>query len=482
MILRIFIQRIPKQTIFYFLFLPVLLSSCTSAPRKQEIKQNFPVPENWSFQSAKTIKGDSLWWTEFNDGKLDKILDEAFANNYNLQIAALNVGNAAAQAKIAGAPVLPQLDLSANSSKRKQNFIGFPIPGGEGKVLSSTTLTYGLSLNLNWEIDLWGKLRANHAAAIAGVQASQADLWGAGLSLAGQVCKTWFAAVEAQKQLALSEANLKNIQMSTEQVRKRYESGLTSSLDLRMSLSNQAMLKSTLNIRKSQYESIVRQLETLLGRYPSASVDLSGYLPRIKEEVPAGLPARLISRRPDLVSAERLLASANSSVHSAKGALYPGISITGSGGTTTKDLKDLLNGDFSIWSLAGNILQPIFNRGRIKAGVDIAKNSASIAYAQYARAVLNAFAEVENALANENFLKDRQMALETAAAQSIAARKLAEDRYAGGLSSLITLLEAQRSAYDSESQLLTVKRERLDARIDLHLAMGGSFDREKINK
>ena len=471
---------------FYLAAVLMLLTACASAPKQQDGALEIEVPESWSAITMDSGDTDTLWWKGFQDDKLEAVLSEAFDNNYNLQIAGANVRAAFAQAKISGADLYPQLSLSGDGSRRKQNFIGLPItssndgapslPGFNDGVLTSTSTAYGISINLSWELDLWGRIRNQKSAALAEVQAVTADYRGAQLSLAAQVCKAWFAAVEAKRQVELAQATVDNLETSNNQVRRRYESGVTGSLDYRLSLSNLAQSRAILNLRKSVYDNTLRQLEILIGRYPSATLDHAGDLPVITESVPAGLPAVLISRRPDLVAAERRLAGSYANIKSAKAALYPRLSLTASGGTSSNQLSDLVDGDFSVWSVVGNILQPLFQGGRLRANVDLSKARADIALAQYGLAALNAFAEVESALSNEQFLSQRQANLEDATEQSLAARNLAEDQYARGLTDFITMLESQRSAYESESNLLAVRRERLDARIDLYLALGGGFE------
>ncbi|MFQ5674945.1 MAG: efflux transporter outer membrane subunit [bacterium] len=460
--------------------IPLLLSSifvfsCASAPKRKNLDTSVDVPQTWSRGLLTEAQIDSAWWNEFNDPKLNETLGKVFSRNFNLAIAAANLQTAAAQATIAGAPLLPQVNLSADGRRSKQNFIGFPIPGAEKRVLSTTINSFGLAMNLSWELDLWGRLSADKAAAVAQLQASQADLVGAALSLAAQTSKAWFAAIEAKRQVDLSRATVDSWQLSNQQVKRRYESGLTSSLDYRLSLSNLAIAQANLATSESQYEGALRQLEILLSQYPSANLALSDDLPQVSKQVPAGLPVDLLSRRPDLAAAERRVAAATSTVASAKRALLPRISLTGSGGTSSNQLSDLLSGDFSVWNIAGNILQPIFQGGRLRANVKLAKSQAEVALFNYQQSALNAFAEVENALANERYLSQRQTALEEATRQALAARDLAESQYGRGLIDFITMLETQRSAFETEKQLLTVRRQRLDARIDLYLALGGGF-------
>ena len=468
-----------KLTLFIVSALNLL--SCASSPPRQELEMDVDMPNSWATEVA--MKKDSIdvaidWWTEFADTNLNNLVEEALQRNLNLSIAAANLEAAAAQAVIAGASLYPQADMSVNGARRKQNFIGMPFPGSEDKVLSSTSTTFGVSLNVSWEIDLWGRIRAEQSAAVSQFQASQADYIGTQISIAAQVCKAFFTVVTARKQLELSQATHDNWKLSTQQVNQRYLSGLSSSLQYRLSLSNLSLAEASLASNRAQLDIAKRQLELLLKRFPSASIETREDLPEVVSDVPSGIPADIISRRTDLVAAERRLASADMSLKSAERALYPRISLTGSGGTSTADLKNLINGDFGVWTLAGNLLQPIFQGGRLRANVDFKEAQTKMNVAEYERTVLNALAEVENALTNEYYLSERERALKKAAEHSLGARNLAELQYSRGVSDFLTMLESARSAFDTESRYINARRERLDARIDLYLALGGGFSIE----
>ncbi|HCR18468.1 MAG TPA: transporter, partial [Candidatus Latescibacteria bacterium] len=227
--------------------------------------------------------------------------------------------------------------------------------------------------------------------------------------------------------------------------------------------------------RRMLLNKAVRQLEIMLGRYPSAELAPSESLPVVPDGIPSGIPGSLVSRRPDLVAAERRLAASLARTKQAKRALYPRISLTSSVGTSSADLNNLLTGDYSVWNLASNLIQPLLQGGRIRGAIDLAGAQDQQSLALYIHSVLNAYAEVESALSAEEFLRRREASLEIAAEQSMAARRLAESRYARGLSDLITMLDSQRRAYESESQLIAVRRQRLENRIDLHLALGGGY-------
>ncbi len=460
------------------LFSTLVLTACASAPPRKQVSLDFQPP----VEQQAPARIDSAWWRAFDDDGLNQILSEALSRNGDLAVAAANISAAAAQAKIAGAPLFPQLSGSLAGSKDKRNFIGFPIPGSSGNVLSTTTVSYGLSLNLSWELDLWGRLSAEKAAAVAQMQAAQADYVGARLSLAAQVCKVWFAATESKRQLQLAQATVENWSLAQERVVQRYQSGLTTSLDVRLSQSNLARAQADLSARKFQYERTLRQLETLLWRYPAAEMAPRNDLPVITTEIPEGLSANLLNRRPDVAAAERRLAAAGASVSGAKRALLPQIRLTGSSGTSSNALSDLLNGDFSVWSIAGNLLQPIFQGGKLRANVALTQSREAMAMMQYQSTALQAFAEVENALSSQSHLQEQERALQVAAEQALAARQLAETQYSSGLIDFITMLETQRAAFDTERQLLNAKLQRLQARIDLYLALGGGFEVENDKK
>ena len=221
-------------------------------------------------------------------------------------------------------------------------------------------------------------------------------------------------------------------------------------------------------------------MEVLLGLYPGRNLVFPEQLIATPVEIPAGLPAELVSRRPDLVAAERRLTASQQRLKGARAALYPRLSLTASGGTSSSGLTDLVDGNFSVWSLAGNLVAPLFQGGRLRAGVDLAAAGIDENLAGYIGAALRAYSEVESTLAAEEFLAERVSALEKATEQSRAATKLAFDRYRNGLEGYITVLDSQRRTFEAESAWIAGRRERLDNRVDLYLALGGGFNPEPI--
>jgi multidrug efflux system outer membrane protein len=465
--------------------LATLLAGCVAAPERRQPETGITPPESWAAAETDHNAPRDEWWKELNDPVLPLLIEQAIAHNWDLQAAAARVERATAQARIAGADLKPGVNASLRRLRQKQNFAGSPI--GEalglppGEVPAFTTTSTGLSLDTSWEIDLWGRLRAGAKASVAEMQAAEADLRGARLSLAGQTAKTWFAVSEAKQQVLLTGDSVESFRTVAEQVRSRYEQGLSPSLELRLALSNMETAQALLAVRREQLDRTTRRLEMLLGRYPGGSLlgDYQpGELPPLPGSVPAGLPAELIARRPDIVSAERRLAAADQRLLQTRRALYPRLTLTASGGYATQEFSDLLDGDFGVWSLLAGIAQPIFQGGRLRAGVDAAKATGHEALAGYANTLLRAYSEVESALAAERQLVEREMHLANAAEQLVAARRLAEDRYRSGLGDYLTVLESQTRALTAQIELITARRSLLDNRVDLHMALGGGFEED----
>jgi len=455
------------------LLLLLVAASCVKAPPRTEPDVGVDVPEEWSADDVATGEIDGDWWESFDDANLDELIDLALERNWDLQAAVARVERAEAQARIAGADLKPGIDAGLNAGQQKVNFPGFPISG------SNTFSRYDASVNVFWEVDLWGRLRAGARAAVADVQASESDLRGVRLSLAGRTAKLWFAIAEAQEQAELSRSSAESFRNVADQVRSRYEKGVRPALDLRLALSNLTAAEASLELRKNQLDALIRQLEVLIGDYPDRDLEeafaIEDLLPT-PPPVPAGLPADLVARRPDLVSAERRLAAADQRLVAAKRSLYPRLALTASGGAATEEFGDLLNGDFSVWSLAANLAQPIFQGGRIRANIAGSAATREEVLAIYAGSVLQAYAEVETALASERFLRERERHLAASVHQLVAAERLADERYRYGVGGYLELLESQTRSFITQSELLTVRRQRLENRVNLHLALGGGFE------
>ena len=467
--------------LLWSLLLGPLLAACTSSPKDRSANISFETPEQWSTRAA-TNQVINEWWATFGSSNITQLVIEALHHNHDLEIAAARLAAAEAEARIAGAELTPSLGIGFDANRGQRNFIGFPIPGSDSNVLTTQSTAYGVAFNSSWELDLWGRIRSGKTAATADAEAAEHDLRGARYSIAAQTVKAWLTVIESVQQLSLAQKTVQSYKVTANQIRERYLAGLRSSLDLRLADTTLSSAQATLGDRQRQFDRAIRQLEILLGRYPSGTAATEADFPTRLPSIPAGLPSELLARRPDLKAVEQRLAAADARVFQAKASLLPRISLTASGGTSTAELVDLISSDFGVWTLAGNMTQPLLQGGRLRAGVHLAKARARQAMAQYQKSALAAFAEVESALAAEQYLQSRETNLARATDQAKSALRLARDRYVSGVEPFLSVLESQRRAFDAESLLIAVKRQRIENRVDLHVALGGGFEEDLRNE
>ena len=443
-------------------------SGCVSSPDRTP-GPSIDLPSEWTAASDANTRAPEAWLEDLNAPQLHPLVTEALRNNPNLQTTAARFEQSIAEARIAGADLAPHAGLGLNTARQKINTFG---PQSTGGVRFEN---YELNLNVRWELDLWGRLRDGTSAALAEVEARQAELNAARLSLAAQVAKSWLNYSEAYQQVALAEKTARSYQENLQTLETRFRRGLAEGLDLRFIRTQAAAAEADTHTRRRTLDQAARSLEVLLGRYPSAKLDAATDFPSLPTAIPAGLPAELLARRPDLVAAERRLAAMDKEVRAARKELLPRISLTGSTGTASQSLGDLLNGDFSVWSLAANLTQPIFQGGRIRANIDRTQSLREQAAAGYRNAALQAFLEVETTLAAEAFLKNEYAHLARAADEAAAAEAQAWERYRNGTIEFLNVLDIQRTAATTQSRMIALRNALLQNRVDLYLALGGPF-------
>jgi len=418
------------------------------------------------------------------DQVLKGLIEEVKENNWDIKKAAIRVETAAANAKIAGSKKFPILNTRVEGRRAQQAFIGFPFgeesgSGGDADIAKALSNNFGASLNVSWEVDLWGRIRAGQEAYIAEVQAAAEDLRGVASSLAAQTAKIWFALLEANKQIVLSEKGLASFSETHRTLRDAFESGGGSASQVRVASADVETARALLEDRRAQKRAAQRQIEILLGRYPAAAVQSIGGFPEMPPPPPPGVPSGLLMRRSDIIAAERRLTATHRRIKEAKLALFPQVQLTGSGGVASSALRELTNSGLSVWSIAGGFGQQIFRGGEILGNLKLRKLAESEAYIDYQRAVLNAFGEVETRLDNEVVLRRREEALRAAEEDLIAAFARSMDEYRRGVGDSTTLLLTQRQMLSVRSQVLTLRRMRLNNRVNLHLALGGSIEKKK---
>lgn len=433
----------------------------TSPALKKEAFSHAGTPPQWAVSSS---SGDvpAGWLSLFEDAQLEELVAEAMRYNSDLRAAASRVDQAAGLVGAAGGQLYPAVTVSGKGS---------PGPGSDGTGINFITAL------ASWEIDVWGRLRAGKAAEDSRFAAARADYEFARQSLAALVAKSWFMAVErslrerAARQMVQSSRDLLAL------VKDRKDQGRSSDQDVALAAAELGTYRDTLLELEDANTQLKRTLEVLLNRYPSAEISLREDLPAVKTSVPAGLPSDLLERRPDIIAAERRVASAFFKKEEARANMLPQFSLTGSLGAVDSEVFQRIS-DFSnpTGGLGGGLLAPLFRGGALRAQVRVRNAEQKEAVAQYAGAALRAFQEVENALASEKKLSERVIVLEQVAKDHETAVNLAELQYEVGKIDLLSVLQQRLRLFSARMSLLRVQGERLVQRVNLHLALGGDFE------
>jgi len=453
----------------------VMASSGCVRPAGSHLDQHgVQSPDQFGGQASETVPFEDGWVADFKDDSLETLITEALEHNYNLKAAAARVEAAHASFQSANAGWKPTLNLSQNDSRTKTVFNPFA-----GTLQSRYINRFDLGVNLSWELDVWGRLRSQSRAALADLEAAETVYMSAYLSLAANTAGAWFNLVESELQVRLNEETLESFEANLQVVEESFRRGIPNrALDVRLTRANVESARSNLALRKRQRDAAKRALETILGRYPSAEMEVTSDLPSLENTVPTGLPSELLLRRPDILTAERQLAAATERLKASKRSLLPSIRLTSSAGTTSNELADLLDPERLAMSLAGSLSQPLYQGGRLRANIRLSDARVKEAMAQFSQTVLTAFQEVETLLAAENFLLEQETALRVSTTESIEAETLAKEQYERGLVDIITVLESERRAFNARSSLLNLSNLRLQNRLDLYLALGGHFSEE----
>ncbi|MEZ5897122.1 MAG: efflux transporter outer membrane subunit [Parvularculaceae bacterium] len=496
--------------------LMVLAASCASVNQELLDAQLPEPPQEWTAGEDVSDPPVGDWLAPFGDPSLYALIDEAMVHNNNLLAAFANLDAARAGAKITRAGLLPQLNASGGASRNAivsdpslaAQVGGAPVASGtsakdleqqfgvdadgdgrldgldlNGDGIAESPLpnrrvyinNYSLGASISWEIDLWGRLSDETRASYKEAKASYADLDGMRLSIAGAVAQSWFALIETRQQRELSERDVTARERNLSVTERRFERGVASSLDVRLSRSALGSSRATLALRQRTEKEASRRLEVLLGRYPQAEIEAAENLPELPTLAGAGAPGDILARRPDLVAAEARMAASGLRARAARKQLLPRLTLTSQIGVGGPDLSDLFDPERLAGNIAAGLFQPIFQAGRVRATAKRQRALAEASLLNYAQTALQAYEEAENAIAAENFLAARESALKLAFEEAAAAEDLTERRYTSGTATIFNLLDAQTRRILSESQYIQAQQQRVSNRVQLYLAIGGDF-------
>ncbi len=445
----------------------VALAGCAlkSPPARDEIAQaaaaNRQVPQRWAAPGGAPGAVADGWLASFSDTQLDELVREALAYNPDLRVAAARVEQATAYQKVAGALLYPQVNLLAR---------------GGGKMSGDSSGLEGIGVFVNWELDLWGRVRAGAAAAESQYVSAALDDQYARQSIAAQVAKGWFLATEARMQKALADDTVRASERLAGLAQQRLRVGVGDEYDVRLAQANLQTFRDAAANLENAYQQAVRSLEALAGRYPAAVLAVRPELAPAPAPVPVGMPAELMERRPDVVAAERRVAAAFYRTEEAKAARLPRISLTAAVTSISSELFVLKDQDNPVWSAGASLMAPLFLGGQLQGQVEVRTAEQKQAVAEYGRIGARAFGEVENALSAGFALDAREAILKQAVAENERAVELANIRYRVGSGDLRGVLQQSLALYAAQVSLIRVRSERLVQRVNLYLALGGSFE------
>ena len=408
---------------------------------------------------------DIPWQQFFRDERLKALVGIALANNRDLRVAALNIEQAQAQFRIQRAGLFPTVGVGAQGERVSTDGNGVSSQYSAGLAVSS------------WEIDLFGRVRSLRDAALAQYLATEEARKSVQIGLIGSVASGYLALQADDELLRVTRETLATRQQSLQLTQLRFDVGAASALDLRQAQSLYESARATHAQLQRQRAQDENALVLLLGQpIPPAlpaglPLDEQGALP----ELPAGLPSEVLARRPDVRQAEQLLLAANANIGAARAAFFPRLTLTATAGSISNELSGLFESGSFGWTFAPQLLLPIFDAGRNRAGLASAEAGRDIAVAQYERAIQSAFREVADALAGRATLGEQLAALEAQVRAEQGRYELADLRYRNGAASFLDVLDAQRSLFAAQQSAVQVRAQQAQNLVTLYRVLGGGW-------
>jgi multidrug efflux system outer membrane protein len=465
------------KSVFFILIVLIGISSCKVGPNYQR-----PVvtsPTSFRFDSISTQEDTLInlkWWELFNDEELKALIDTALKYNPDVLIAASRIEESRAVVGYNKADLWPSLGYDGSGARQQMNLTGLGIDGPFNN--------FSGAANLAWELDFWGKYRRGTEAARAELLASDFGHRAIQVSLISSVASTYFLLLDFDARLEISIKTLDSRYESLRIIRERFDKGIVPEIDLNQAQIQEAIAAAAIPF----YERLVAQTENalsiLLGNNPG-TIERSRTLRDevIPPEIPSGIPSSVLARRPDINQAEQMLVAQNARIGVAVAMRFPSISLTGMLGAASSDLTTITTGDAVIWSAGAGIVGPIFQFGKNKRRVDIERQRMYQDSMYYVQTILQAFREVEDALIEINTLDRESIARERQMAAAQNAAMLSQERYNGGVTSYLEVLDSERSQFNAQLAAAEVYQMHLNAYVFLYKALGGGWiSEEEMNQ
>ena len=465
-------------------------AGCSVGPRYGRPAAPVPAPDAWKTQAPweqaapKDAIPKGAWWQVFHDPALDAYEQQLLQANQSLVAATDRLDQARSLARVATADMFPQ--LSADPSAVRERGSGNRPLNGEVPTVANggfspyTQNAYTIPFSLSYEVDLFGRVRNNVAAVNASLQSTAADLQNVQLVLTAELAADYFTLRELDAEWQVVQESVGYQRKGLDLVNNRHEGGISSGLEVAQQA---ALLDSTLSQlalvqqSRAQYE---HAIAVLVGQAASSLNVPVAPLHATPPPVPLGVPSDVLERRPDISTAERLMAYQNAQVGIAHSAFYPHITLSGSGGWQSRDLAPLLNAPSLFWSLGADALQPIFEGGRNLANLAAARSGYDQSVANYRQSVLTAFQQVEDGISNLSTLSQALATQGSAVEDARRALAIANNRYIGGVTSYLDVITAQTTLLTSERLETQLLGQQMVSSVYLVKALGGGWDASQI--
>ena len=447
------------------------LGACSVGPTYQRPTIDHPAQWHESATSvtspSESVWPDRQWWHGFGSSDLDELIAEAERSNDDLAGAMARVQEADAQARIAGAPLLPSVDFGADGTRERAQ-----VTGQGPRVFN----IFNPQITASYELDFWGKNRALRAAARAQAVASRYDQQTVALTVVSSVAQTYFQVLEFRDRLEVARQNLDNGRKILHGLNVEQSVGTATGLDVAQQETTVALLDAAIPPLLQQYRQSIYALAVLIGRIPE-SLDIGdGSLTTLSQPtIVSGLPSQLLARRPDVAEAEQQLIAANADITVARAALFPDIELTATGGYSSNMLDSLINPFNRVYAVSAGLTQPIFHGGALRGQVTFTKARYTELLTTYHKTVLTAFSNVEGALVATRQTAEQEERQREAVVKARRAYEFAQMQMKAGTVNILTVLNTENALFSAQDVLVQVQYSHLQAMIDLFTALGGGW-------
>jgi outer membrane protein, multidrug efflux system len=446
----------------------LLLNACSVGPAYQ--RPDIALPSNWHDSTgpdAATVWPAADWWRGFGSPQLDQFIGQAQSSNDDLAAAIARVTQADAQVRIAGAALLPSLDLGADATRQRAQ-----VTGVGPRVFN----TFNPELTASYELDFWGKNRALRRSAQAAAVASRYDQQTIALTVVSSVATTYFQVLELRDRVQVARQNLENGQKVLQGLRLQQTAGIATGLDVAQQETAVALLDAAIPPLLQQLRQTIDALAVLLGKTPeSLDIDEGTLTALTRPPVVEGLPSQLLARRPDVAEAEQQLIGANADITVARAALFPSIELTGSGGYGSSALAGLISPMNQVYAFSAGLTQPIFHAGALRAQVALNNARYTELLSVYHKTVISALGNVEDALVAAQQSLEQQTRQQQAVDKAQRAFQFAQTQMQAGIVNILTVLNTENALFGAQDELVQIQYLHLQSLVDLFTALGGGW-------